>query len=187
MAATTGFNVNQGPASADNDGNLPAILENVNIGNKPFRNLLYIEKSDPHPSRLPKKPREFQQIGTVPGKGIYQDDLQPPEPGAVIEGLPDGNDEIFTVVENRPFPAGGMKVFYSYVAKNLKYPSQARRMGIEGKVFIQFVVGKDGKLRDIEVLKGIGGGCNEENWIPGYQRGRSVNVRMVLPITFNLG
>ena len=52
-------------------------------------------------------------------------------------------DEIFTIVEDQPTPPGGMSAFYKYVATNLRYPAQARRMGIEGKVFVQFVVDKD--------------------------------------------
>jgi periplasmic protein TonB len=105
-------------------------------------------------------------------------------------------DEIFTVVEDQPTPKGGMQAFYEYVSKNMKYPAQARRMGVEGRVFVQFVVDKDGTITDVKAVKGIGAGCDEEavrvlqnapKWNPGKQRGRSVRVRMVLPITFQLG
>ena len=89
-------------------------------------------------------------------------------------------DEIFQFVEDQPAPVGGMKAFYAYVGKQMKYPAQARRMGIEGKVYVTFVVGKDGALTDVRVLKGIGAGCDEEavrvlsaapKWKPGKQRG----------------
>ncbi len=105
-------------------------------------------------------------------------------------------DEIFTVVEQQPTPNGGMAAFYKYVGQNLKYPSQARRMGIEGRVFVQFVVDKDGSITSVQSVKGIGAGCDEEavrvikgcpKWKPGKQRGRAVKVRMILPITFKLG
>ncbi len=105
-------------------------------------------------------------------------------------------DEIFMIVEDQPEPQGGMQAFYTYVSKNLNYPSQARRMGVEGKVFVQFVVNTDGSLTDVQAIKGIGAGCDEEavrviksapKWKPGKQRGRAVRVRMVLPITFRLG
>lgn len=105
-------------------------------------------------------------------------------------------DEIFTIVEDQPAPDGGMAAFYQFVQKKLKYPAQARRMGIEGKVFVQFVVDKDGTLTEVKAVKGIGAGCDEEavrviegapKWKPGKQRGRSVKVRMILPITFKLG
>lgn len=104
-------------------------------------------------------------------------------------------DEIFTIVENQPMPKGGYKVFYDYVGANLKYPASATRMGIEGRVFVEFIVEKDGSLTDIKVVKGIGGGCDEEavrvisgapKWNPGKQRGNAVRVRMVMPIMFKL-
>jgi len=104
-------------------------------------------------------------------------------------------EEIFTIVEDQPEFPGGTAAFYKFVGKNLKYPTQARRMGVEGKVFVQFVVGKDGKITEVQAVKGIGAGCDEEavrvlrsspKWKPGKQRGRAVKVRMILPITFKL-
>lgn len=108
--------------------------------------------------------------------------------------LPDA-EEVFMVVEAPPEPEGGIKAFYQYVAQSIRYPSEARRQGIEGKVFVQFVVDKNGELTSVEALKGIGKHCDEEAirviesapaWKPGRQRGRAVKVRMVLPITFKL-
>lgn len=109
--------------------------------------------------------------------------------------LTKSEDEVFDIVEEQPAPVGGMKEFYSYVAHNLRYPTTARQKGIEGRVFVQFVVDTSGKLTDIKTVKGIGAGCDEEavrvlggasNWKPGIQRGRAVNVRMILPITFKI-
>ena len=83
-----------------------------------------------------------------------------------------------------------------YVGDKLKYPAQARRMGIEGKVFVEFVVGKDGAIQDVRAVKGIGAGCDEEAvriiqgspaWTPGKQRGKPVKQKMILPIIFKLG
>lgn len=105
-------------------------------------------------------------------------------------------DEIFTIVQNKPEFAGGNTAFIRYLQKNVVYPKQARRMGIEGKVYVQFVVGKDGSVSQVEVLKGLGAGCDEEatrviknspNWMPGKQRGKPVRVRMVVPLIFSLG
>lgn len=105
-------------------------------------------------------------------------------------------EEIFTIVEDQPQPKGGMAAFYEFIGKKLKYPAQARRMGIEGKVFVEFVVDKDGTITDVKAIKGIGAGCDEEairviqsspKWNAGKQRGRPVKVRMILPITFKLG
>ncbi|MCK5471315.1 MAG: energy transducer TonB [Cyclobacteriaceae bacterium] len=114
----------------------------------------------------------------------------------VNESVPEEKaDEIFVIVEVQPTPVGGMNAFYNYVGSNLNYPNKARRMGIEGRVFVEFVVEKDGSLTDVKVVKGIGGGCDDEairvisqapKWNAGKQRGRSVRVRMVLPIIFRL-
>ena len=104
-------------------------------------------------------------------------------------------EEIHDIVETMPSYAGGIGEFYKFVSKNLKYPAQARRMGIEGKVFAYFVVDKDGSLSDIKIARGIGAGCDEEvlriikmspKWNPGKQRGNPVRVRMMIPIFFKL-
>ncbi len=104
-------------------------------------------------------------------------------------------DYIFTIVEQQPHPDGGMAAFYKFIGIELVYPSQARRMGVEGKVFIQFVIDKDGSVTNPSLLKGIGAGCDEEairvmkkapRWIPGKQRGKPVKVRMIIPIHFVL-
>ena len=104
-------------------------------------------------------------------------------------------DEIFDVVETMPTPVGGMEAWNKYLSNNLKYPTQARRMGIEGTVFVVFVVNTDGSIQDVEILRGIGGGADEEavrvvraapNWEPGKQRGKPVRVKMRLPIRFKL-
>jgi protein TonB len=105
-------------------------------------------------------------------------------------------DEIFNVVEESAAPKGGMQAFYKYVGEKLKYPAQARRMGTEGKVFVEFVVNRDGSIVDVKVVRGIGAGCDEEairvvqsapSWSPGKQRGKPVRQKMVIPINFRLG
>ncbi len=115
--------------------------------------------------------------------------IVPPEPEVK-------EPDYFDIVESSAEPIGGMEAFFKHVSKNIKYPPQARRMQVEGKVFVQFVINKDGSLTDIIVIKGIGAGCDEEavkvlesspRWKPGKQRGVPVRQRMVLPITFQLG
>lgn len=105
-------------------------------------------------------------------------------------------DEVFTIVEESAGPKGGWSVWNKYLVDKVKYPAQARRMGVEGKVFVEFVVGKDGSITEAKVIKGIGAGCDEEAlrvvqaapaWTPGKQRGKPVRQKMVLPITFKLG
>jgi TonB family protein len=109
--------------------------------------------------------------------------------------LKDAND-VYTIVEEIASPANEFKVFYEELSMQIKYPEQARKMGVEGKVFIEFVVNADGSLSDFVVLKGIGAGCDAEairvisqskNWNPGKQRGQAVKQRMVLPVIFALG
>ncbi|MEQ8472784.1 MAG: TonB family protein [Marinoscillum sp.] len=103
--------------------------------------------------------------------------------------------EYFEIVETMPEFPGGNAGFLSHISKNIDYPSRARNLGITGKVFVQFVIDTDGKITEVEVVRGIGGGCDEEavkaienapNWSPGKQRGRPVKVRMVVPINFSL-
>lgn len=104
-------------------------------------------------------------------------------------------DEIIEIAEVMPQPVGGYSKFYQYISDNIRYPRQARQLELEGKVFVQFVVDKDGRLTDFVIIKGIGAGCDEEvlhvmaeapAWEPGKQRGKPVRVRQLLPIQFKL-
>lgn len=105
-------------------------------------------------------------------------------------------EEIFQIVEEMPAYPGGDEARMSYLSKNLKYPVLAMESGIQGTVYIGFVVEKDGSVTDVKVARGIGGGCDEEavrvvkampKWTPGKQRGKSVRVRYSVPIRFSLG
>lgn len=102
---------------------------------------------------------------------------------------------IFTVVEENPGFPGGEEARMKYLQQNLKYPQMARESGIQGTVYVTFVVEKDGSITDVRILRGIGGGCDEEaarvvkampRWNPGKQRGQSVRVQFNLPIRFVL-
>lgn len=104
-------------------------------------------------------------------------------------------DKIFVFVEQNPEFAGGQAALLRFLQKNLRYPNQAVNAGVMGKVFMQFVVGKDGAISNVDVLKGIGFGCDEEaqrvvklmpRWSPGKQSGRAVAVKFTLPIMFQL-
>jgi protein TonB len=115
---------------------------------------------------------------------------------AAVEEPKEDPNQIFLVVEETALPVGGYPAFYEFVQKKLKYPAQARRMAVEGKVFVEFVIEKDGTITDVKSIKGIGAGCDEEavrvlesapKWKPGKQRGKPVRQRMVLPIAFKLG
>jgi len=104
-------------------------------------------------------------------------------------------NEVFTITEAPATPIGGYKEFYNYIATFLRYPAEARQLGVEGKVFVQFIVNKEGYLTDVQAVKGIGAGCDKEavnivsaspRWKPATQKGIAVNQKIVLPITFNI-
>lgn len=104
-------------------------------------------------------------------------------------------DQVFQVVEVDPEFPGGMEALIKYLSENIKYPEQAKKDKIQGKVYISFVVEKDGSVADAKVLRGIGGGCDEEalrvvnampKWTPGKQRNTPVRVQFNLPVAFKL-
>ncbi|GAB4049959.1 energy transducer TonB [Spirosoma litoris] len=101
----------------------------------------------------------------------------------------------FLTVEQQPEYPGGISALMNFLGKNLNYPRSAASAGVSGRVFVSFVVNTDGSLTDIQILKGIGFGCDEEalrvmnkmpHWKPGKQSGRAVRVRYNLPIAFTL-
>lgn len=104
-------------------------------------------------------------------------------------------DSIYEVVEVQPEFPGGMEALYKYLAENIHYPEQAKADKVEGRVYVRFVIEADGSVNNAEVLRGIGGGCDEEalrvvnampKWTPGKQRGEVVRVHFNLPIIFKL-
>ena len=103
--------------------------------------------------------------------------------------------EIFISVEEQPEFPGGTAKLLEYIQKNMKYPMMARESDIQGKVYVQFVVEPNGSISHVQVLRGIGGGCDEEavrvvqsmpKWKPGKQRGVPVRVQYMVPIVFRL-
>jgi len=123
--------------------------------------------------------------------------------GPITEGVIAETEPIAPVVEDQVWLhtevaaqyKGGMEAMVRFISKNMKYPSIARRMNIEGTVYVSFIVGKAGEILEATVIKGIDAACDAEairvvnlmkNWSPGLQGGAPVKVRMVLPITFKL-
>ena len=115
----------------------------------------------------------------------------------VEEVLKEGNDDdiIFTVVEQQAEFPGGLEAMVRFLQKNMKYPAIARRMGVEGTVFVSFVIDREGVISDLQVVKGISTECDKEAlrvikimppWKPGKQNGRPVKCRFVLPVKFKL-
>ncbi len=104
-------------------------------------------------------------------------------------------NKIFTVVEQQPEFAGGYEAMMNFIRKNMRYPASARRMGVDGTVYVSFVVSKDGSISEVKVIRGISADCDKEAmrvvgmmpaWRPGKQNGKPVFVRFVLPIKFQL-
>ncbi len=105
-------------------------------------------------------------------------------------------DTVYQIVEEMPQFPGGENALMEYVSKNVVYPEEAKEKEIQGRVFISFVVEKDGSIGEVKVLRGIGGGCDEESvrvisdmpkWKPGKQKGEAVRVSYQIPIMFKLG
>ncbi|MFN3554821.1 MAG: energy transducer TonB [Bacteroidales bacterium] len=104
-------------------------------------------------------------------------------------------ETIFTIVEDQPSFPGGDAALMQFLSSNLRYPTMAREAGIQGIVFVTFVVERDGSITDVRILRGVGGGLDEEavrvvrsmpRWTPGRQRGQAVRVQFNLPIRFVL-
>ena len=118
------------------------------------------------------------------------------EPQATDEAQVEAtSDSVYSVVDQDPEFEGGMEALYKYLAENIQYPEQAKADKVEGRVFISFVIEPDGTASNAEVLRGIGGGCDEEalrvvqsmpNWKPGMVDGKPVRVHYNIPITFKL-
>ncbi len=180
--------------SPDNDFDI-VMPEQEQINMEEIKQTKQIEQPPPPPK--PPVPVE------VPNDEILEDDeldldasldldepvanTPPPPPPAEEE---EEEPEIFVIVEQMPELIGGL----ASIQKQIKYPEIAKKAGVEGRVIVQFVVDESGNVQDPQVVRGIGAGCDEEairavkqaKFEPGKQRGKSVKVKMSLPITFKL-
>lgn len=105
------------------------------------------------------------------------------------------NSKVYDVVEKMPSFPGGQKALLDYLNKNVKYPAVAERKEIQGRVVVQYIVGKDGSISDVKVAKSVHPLLDAEavrvvesmpNWIPGERNGNPITVRYTIPITFRL-
>ncbi len=154
----------------------------------------YLVKEDYIPSQI-----DLQ--GSEPGKVTVHGDADGIVPGLIevpvevpVEPKTE-KPEVFIRVEEMPSFPGGDEALMSYISQNVHYPEIAKRAGVEGRVTVGFVVTSSGSIADVQVMKTIGAGCDEEAarvvrsmpvWNPGKQNGRAVNVRMYVPIVFKL-
>ena len=105
------------------------------------------------------------------------------------------NDKVFDVVEQMPEYPGGMQALFEFISQNIKYPADAQKQKVEGRVLAKFVIETDGSISDIEVVKNAFPSLDAEavrviqampKWIPGRQKGQAVRVKFVMPINFSL-
>ncbi|MBB5439798.1 MULTISPECIES: energy transducer TonB [Pedobacter] len=143
-----------------------------------------LKKADPGQKTIAGDPDADIVIATAAGEG--------PKQAAVVE---DTKVYDFVSIETQPGFPGGMEKFYAYLRKAVKYPPVAQENNIQGKVFLSFVVEKNGELTDIKVERKLGGGTDEEairvlkaspRWTPGIQNGKPVRVKYNIPISFTL-
>lgn len=116
-------------------------------------------------------------------------------PVQVTEEVQEEEEEIFLVVEEDPEFPGGLEALSKYLAENIKYPQLAKENNITGRVYVSFVVEKNGTVANVKVMRDIGGGCGAEavrvvkampKWKPGKQRGQAVRTQFNLPVGFYL-
>ena len=180
----------------------PSLLRQTEVVEEEMVEITKQEEQKPQPVEVPKQTTQLE---------IVQDDVEVED--IEINADVDQNEvieeyvpveveeedvqeqEIFQIVEEMPSYPGGEGKLMEYVAKNIKYPQIARETGIQGRVFVGFVVEPDGSVSNVKVLRGIGGGCDEEamrvvksmpKWKPGKQRGKAVRVSYMLPVNFKL-
>ncbi len=150
-----------------------------------------------------------KNVGTVTRQGVegtgdirgdgdveFTDGLDDKKPEVTKEDVKkDTKEEVFTFAEEMPSFPGGDGALYGFLAQNIAYPEIAKRAGVEGQVIVMFTVSKTGQIASPRVVRGIGGGCDEEalrvvmmmpRWNPGKQNGQPVNVQVTVPIRFQL-
>jgi len=148
-------------------------------------------------------PTEKQLQVADPGqkeqKGDPNQEVRIDEPvgNADVKNVTEASDnQVFTAVEIQPEYPGGEAALGKFLQKNIRYPSIAKENNIQGKVYIQFVVERDGSLTDIKVLREPGSGTGDEavrvlkmspHWKAGVQNGKPVRVQFTLPVNFSLG
>ena len=180
----------------------PSLLRAVENVEEELVEITKQEEQKPQPVEMPKQTTQLEIVqddvevedieinAEVDQTEVIEEYVAPEvEEEEVVE------QEIFQIVEEMPtFPGGEVKLM-EHIAKNIKYPQIARESGIQGRVFIGFVVEPDGSISNVKLLRGIGGGCDEEamrvikglpKWKPGKQRGKAVRVSYQIPVNFKL-
>jgi periplasmic protein TonB len=153
-----------------------------------------IETPPPDPKDI-----EGKIISSISTEGLETDLLIPPTVAPEITKKIDLDEpdegKVFVAVEQQPQFPDGDKALYRFLSENIHYPQAAARVNVSGKVYVKFVVEKDGSIGNVEVTKGIGFGCDEEavrviklmpKWTPGKQNGKAVRVYYNMPVVYRL-
>ena len=136
------------------------------------------------------------QVDEINARGNRQVSLYQDHGLKRVMEIRDGKgDTLYSKTDKTPEYKRGINFLYQFVAINIKYPKEARKKGVEGKVFVGFVVDERGRVSEVSTLRGIGYGCDEEaervlnqanNWIPGEVNGEAVKSFVVIPVVFKL-
>ena len=166
--------------------------------------LLQSNSSQAQSTKQSKKATTESAVKTADQKVPVPPPPPPPPPKAKAKQkteihyapVPGSNEkELFTVVEEMPAYPGGQEAMTTYMVNSIKYPAEAMKKKIVGTVYVSFIVEVDGSVSHVKVLRGIGGGCDEEsvrvisgmpNWTPGKQKGKPVRCQFNLPVKYAL-
>ena len=180
----------------------PSLLRQTEVVEEEMVEITKQEEQKPQPVEMPKQNTQLEIVQDDVEVEDIEINAEVDQAEVIQEYVPVEveeeevvEQEIFKIVEEMPSFPGGEQKLMEFVAKNVKYPQIARETGIQGRVFVNFVVEPDGSVSHVSVLRGIGGGCDEEamrvvksmpKWKPGKQRGKAVRVQYMLPVNFKL-
>lgn len=194
----TAFNINDSVKSVETLGQ----LEDVEVDDE----IIPITRDEVKPPPPPPPPKLVEVFAIVDDDLELEDEFEIESSEAddetIIDAVPvikedieENSDEIFQVVEENPVFPGGEKALISWITKNINYPVIAAENGIQGKVYVNFVVNKDGGISNATIARGVDSSLDKEalrvvnklpKWKPGKQRGKAVRVSFTVPINFQL-
>jgi len=181
----------------------PAAPEKVKVATKVYADPKIIKDNAPVKETIIASKDELKSanFGTEEIEGVNPETLPVTIPTDDLKGIDGGTgteenaNSVYISVEVMPEYDGGFDALAKYLGKKMRYPSAAEAADVEGTVVVTFVVGRNGEIEDVKVLKGLGFGTDEEairvvksmpRWKPGKQNGTPVAVRYTLPIKFAL-
>ena len=180
----------------------PSLLRQTEVVEEEMVEITKQEEPKPQPVEVPKQTTQLEIVQDDVEVEDIEINAEVDQAEVIEEYVPVEveeeevvEQEIFQIVEEMPAYPGGDQKLMEFIAKGIKYPQIARETGIQGRVFVGFVVEPDGSVSNVKVLRGIGGGCDEEAMRvvksmpkrkPAKQRGKAVRVSYMLPVNFKL-